>query len=73
MARRGRLSAKEFCVSMWMKMIKDDGKSEVRKGLTAKDHKKLKVFISVFAGYKQRFSRSRYGGVVQAEKAVAQE
>jgi len=54
-------------------MIKDDGKSEVRKGLTAKDHKRLKVFISVFAGYKQRFSRSRYGGVVQAEKAVAEE
>jgi hypothetical protein len=48
MARRCRLIVKEFCVSMWVKMIKDDGKSEVRKGLTAKDHKGLKVFISVF-------------------------
>jgi len=35
---------------MWVKMINDDGKSEVRKGLTANDHKGLKVFISVFTG-----------------------
>jgi len=45
---------------MWVKMIKDDGKSEVRKGLTAKDHKGIKVFISVFNGFKVEILPQRH-------------